>query len=136
MSLVTFFPIRTEARRGTSRGYKLSLMRSQRLVKLVGIVISLSCGFLAVACGREVKPNSEDSAQVVVAPIANKSATSINTGWDEHAAGQFMILSAADDGVTAALVMPNETDSSLAQKKTFQIDALANTPVDLFNAAG
>ena len=47
-----------------------------------------------------------------------------------------MILSSADDGMTAALVMPNETDSSLAQKKTFQLDALANTPVDLFNAAG
>lgn len=47
-----------------------------------------------------------------------------------------MILSAADDGITAALVMPNETDSSLVQKKSFQIDALANTPVDLFNSAG
>jgi hypothetical protein len=47
-----------------------------------------------------------------------------------------MILSAADDGITAALIIPDETDSSLAQKKTFQIDAFANTAVDLFNAAG
>jgi hypothetical protein len=47
-----------------------------------------------------------------------------------------MILSAADDGITVAVVMPNETDSSLAQKKTLQVEALANTSVDLFNVAG
>jgi hypothetical protein len=32
--------------------------------------------------------------------------------------------------------MPNETDSSLAKTRTFQIDSLANTSVDLFNPAG
>jgi hypothetical protein len=47
-----------------------------------------------------------------------------------------MVLSAADDGITAALVMPNETDSSLAKARTFQIDSFANTPVDLFSPAG
>jgi hypothetical protein len=47
-----------------------------------------------------------------------------------------MILSVSDDGITAGLVLPNETDSSLAKTRTFQVDAFANTPVDLFSPAG
>ncbi len=47
-----------------------------------------------------------------------------------------MILSAADDGITAALVLPNETDSALVKTRTFPIDAFANTSVDVFGTAG
>ena len=109
-------------------------MRPHRPEKLARVLLGFC--LLTVACGRDTKSSPEDSATAVATPAAILPAPSANTGWDESAAGQFMILSAADDGITAAMVMPNETDSSLAQKKTFQIDALANTPVDLFNAAG
>lgn len=107
--------------------------RPQRIRKsILGSVICV----LALACGRDTKSSPEDSSAAVAAPVATQPAPLVNTGWDEKAAGQFMIVSAGEDGITAALVMPNETDSTLAQKKTFQVDALANTPVDLFNSAG
>ena len=47
-----------------------------------------------------------------------------------------MILSAADDGVSAALVLPNETDSTLTKTGNFHIDGFANIAVDLFSPAG
>jgi hypothetical protein len=111
-------------------------MRVHRPQKISRVILSLGFFSLFVACGRDAKPGSEDSAQAVATPVTNKPAPSVGTGWDENAAGTFMLISAADDGITAALVMPNETDSSMVLKKTFQVDALANTPVDLFNAAG
>ena len=133
--LVTRFLIRRKARRRTSRGYKLSLMRSCRPEKVATVILGFC--FLCVACGHDTKPGAEDSAGTVAAPVSNNNpAFPVNTGWDESAAGEFMILSAADDGITAAVVMPNETDSSLAQKKSFPVDALSNSRVDLFNASG
>lgn len=118
------------------RGYKLSPMFSRRLKKITRTGLGLGFCLLSTACGGDSKPSSEDSAKAVATPATNNSPPSINTGWDESSAGRFMILSAADDGITAALVMPNETDSSLAQRRTFQLNALENSPVDLFNAAG
>ncbi len=111
-------------------------MLFSRPEKLLSLALCLGFCIASVSCGRDAKSSVEDSAGAVAAPIANKPVAVVNTGWDENAAGQFLILSAGDDGITAALVMPNETDSSLTQNKTFQIDALANTPVDLFNAGG
>jgi hypothetical protein len=109
-------------------------MHSHRRKRTTTVILGFC--FLSVACAGDTKSSSADSVKAIAVPATNSSSLSINTGWDETSAGQFMILSAADDGITAALVMPNETDSSLAQKKTFQIDTLANTPVDLFNAGG
>jgi len=111
-------------------------MRSYRPEKIAGIILSLGFYLVALACGRDVKPGAEDLAKTIVPTSAKKSSTSVNTGWDESSAGQFMILSAADDAITAGLVIPNETDSSLAQTRTFNIDAFANAGVDLFSAAG
>jgi hypothetical protein len=109
-------------------------MRSYRPRKFASVVLGFC--LLVAGCNRDAKSTSDDSAKAAATPVADKTVPVINTGWDETAAGQFMIVSAADDGITAAVVMPNETDSTLALKKTFQIDALANTPVDLFNASG
>lgn len=111
-------------------------MRSHRPQGITGVILSLGLSLSFVACGGDKKPSDEDSVTAVAAPVTSLPSPAVNTGWDEAAAGQFMVLSAAEDGITAAVVMPNETDSSLSQKKTFQLDALANTQVDLFNAAG
>jgi hypothetical protein len=111
-------------------------MRSHRPQRNAGVIVGLGLCLVTVACGSDMKPSSADSLKAISVPVPGNPPLTVNTGWDESVAGQFMILSAADDGITAALVMPNETDSSMAQKKMFQIDALANTPVDLFNAAG
>lgn len=108
-------------------------MRSYR-PRNFALVVSLGC--LVIACSRDAKSSAADSANTVPAPAADKTESTVNTGWDENAAGQFMILSGADDGITTAVVLPNETDSSLVSKKSFQIDALANTAVDLFNTSG
>lgn len=110
-------------------------MRSSCPDKIVSLILSLGFCLVPVACRRDVKP-AADSATATAPTVANKPSASINTGWDESSAGQFLILSAADDGITAALVMPNETDSSLAQKGTFRVDTFTNTPVDLFSPAG
>jgi hypothetical protein len=47
-----------------------------------------------------------------------------------------MILAAADNPLNAAIVLPAESDSTLAAMRTFQLDSLANLPVDLFGAGG
>jgi hypothetical protein len=47
-----------------------------------------------------------------------------------------MVLAAADNPLSAAVVLPEESDSSLAAMTAFRLDSLANLPVDLFGAAG
>jgi len=89
-----------------------------------------------MSCRRDVKSNAEDSGKTIVPTAANTLPATVNTGWDESAAGQFMILSAADDGISAALVLPGETDSTLSSSRGFQIDSFAKTAVDLFSTAG
>lgn len=96
----------------------------------------LVLSFAVVACGRDTKQNPGDSAQVAVPTVPDVAVGAVNTGWDENSAGPFMILSAADDGITAALVLPNETDSALVKARTFPVDTFANVSVNLFSTAG
>lgn len=96
----------------------------------------LALGLVTVACGRDKKDSARDSIRVAMPAVSDKPAGSVNTGWNENAAGPFMILSAADDGITAALVLPNETDSALVKTRTFSVDAFANASVDVFDMAG
>src|SRR6476646_5085176 len=134
--IANLYPYRAETRRRPSRGYKLSLMHSCRPQKLFTVVLNLGLCFAFMSCRRDVKSNPEDSGKTIVPTAANTLPATVNTGWDESAAGQFMILSAADDGISAALVLPGETDSTLSSSRGFQIDSFANTAVDLFSTAG
>jgi hypothetical protein len=47
-----------------------------------------------------------------------------------------MILAAVDNPLSAAVVLPGESDSTLAAMKAFQLDSLSNAPVDLFGPGG
>ena len=47
-----------------------------------------------------------------------------------------MIIPASKDSTDAALILPGLTDSSLASTAHFDLDALKNTPLDLFNSQG
>ncbi len=131
-----YIPTGIETRRGTSRGYKLPPMYFRRPPKIVALLSSIALCLTVMSCGRDVKSNAEDSVGATVPATADKAQPTVNTGWDESSAGQFMILPASDDGITAALVLPNETDSTLSKSRTFQVDSFANASVDLFNTAG
>lgn len=47
-----------------------------------------------------------------------------------------MILASAQDPLSAAVVLPGESDSTLAAMHSFALDSLSNLPVDLFGAGG
>jgi len=47
-----------------------------------------------------------------------------------------MILPVADNPLNVAVVLPNETDSTLASSGVFQLDSLSNVAVDLFGQKG
>lgn len=57
------------------------------------------------------------------------------SGWDSTA-GLFMVIPASKDSTDAALILPGLTDSSLASTAHFELGALKNTPLDLFNLQG
>ena len=111
-------------------------MKLRRPRKFFIVLLNLVLCYEAVSCRRDVKSTGEDSAKATIPTASNEPQATVNTGWDESSAGQFMILSAADDGITAALVLPHETDSTLSTSRTFQIDSFANSAVDLFSTAG
>ena len=101
-------------------------------------VVFLLAGFVCVldACGKDVqqKPGTSgvDSTVATVTPRPQPR----NSGWDASAAGTFIVLSVADDNIDAALVLPDETDSSLARTTAPDISSFSDVAVDLFNAAG
>lgn len=57
------------------------------------------------------------------------------SGWDSIA-GSFLVVPASKDSTDAALILPGLTDSSLASTVHFELGALKNTPLDLFNRQG
>lgn len=81
---------------------------------------------------RKVSTHSLDSASTAIAP----HTVARNTGWDVPTAGPFVALSVAGDMIDVALVLPEETDSSLAKTITTDATRFANTSVDLFNTNG
>lgn len=57
------------------------------------------------------------------------------TDWDSIV-GPFMVIPASNDSTDAALILPGLTDSSLALTARFELGALENTYLDLFNSRG
>ena len=99
-------------------------------MSIVGLIL------LVVACAKDVQQKANTSAADSASTAAVTYPLPRNAGWDAPTAGMFVLLSAADDMISAALVLPEETDSSLT--KTLAPDAIpfANTSVDLFNTTG
>jgi hypothetical protein len=98
------------------------------------LILGLSIVF--VSCNRDNKSASTDSSRLAASTRALSRLSSANTGWDDADAGPVMILAAADNPVSAAVVLPSESDSTLAAMSAFQLDSLAGLPVDLFGAGG
>ena len=113
-------------------GYKLPLMSSSRLQ--TALILGLSIVF--ASCNRDNKSPSTDSSNLIVSTRPLSGSSHANTGWDGVDAGPVMILAAADNPVTAAVVLPGESDSTLAAMTSFQLDSLASLPVELFSAGG
>jgi hypothetical protein len=113
-------------------GYKLPSMSSSR--EKIGLVLCLS--LVIVSCNRDNKSSSRDSASVITSTQPLTRSPGANTGWDNADAGPVMILATADNPLSAAVILPAESDSTLAGMRTFQLDSLANLPVDLFGAGG
>ena len=134
-TLVTGLRICLGTRRKTSRGYKLSPMCSYRPIKVSAGRAFLCLSLVCVACDRDTKPDTKDFATTPLPEATVKQFLSRNTGWDESSAGPFMLLSVPDDPVNAALVLPQETDSTLSNTSTFQLDAFSNVSVDLFGTS-
>src|SRR5665647_1877416 len=134
-TLVTGLRICLGTRRKTSRGYKLSPMCSYSPIKVSAGQAFLCLSLVCVACDRDTKPDTKDLATTPLPEATVKQFLSRNTGWDESSAGPFMLLSVPDDPVNAALVLPQETDSTLSNTSTFQLDAFSNVSVDLFGTS-
>lgn len=94
----------------------------------------VACIFCITACRDTQKRETPDSVKTAgnypaVTGLASRS------GWDSTA-GPFMVISASKDSTDAAVVLPGLTDSSLASTAHFELGALKNTPLDLFNLQG
>ena len=55
-----------------------------------------------------------------------------NTGWNQLVAGPVMLLASGDDPLSAAVVLPEQTDSTLSVVEIFHLDSLSKLVVDLF----
>ncbi len=111
----------------------MSSSRAQTTL-LLGLSLGLSIGL--AACNRDNKSASQDSSVLASSTRPISRSSSAVSGWDDADAGPVMILSAAADPLGAAVVLPQESDSTLAGMRTFQLDSLSNASVDLFGPAG
>jgi hypothetical protein len=111
-------------------GYKLPSMSSS-CVK-AALIFCLSIVF--ASCNSDHKSASSDSSNLAISTRPLSQSSRANTGWNDTDAGPIMILAAADNPLSAAVVLPGESDSTLAAMSAFQLDSLADLPVDLFGA--
>jgi len=92
--------------------------------------------FLGSGCGRDAREKPVDSLKDSASGSTLARSASGSTGWDEASAGSFVLLSLGDDMIEAALVLPQETDSTLSKNPAPALEGFANASVDLFSAAG
>lgn len=90
--------------------------------------------FFIVACrDMQTKQNPDSTKAVSQSPAVTGLIS--GTGWDSIA-GPFMVIPASKDSADVALILPGLTDSSLASTARFELGALENTHLDLFNSRG
>ena len=99
-------------------------------ISLAGFVL------VVVACTKDGRQKASSSSGDSASIAAISHPLPRNTGWDAPTAGTFMVLSVADDMIDAALVLPEETDSSLTKTTAPDATPFSNASVELFNAAG
>jgi len=110
--------------------HKLLLMTSCRrtvcclLVSAVGV---------AGCSDRPAAKNVDSAALDEGLPPVTGSTTA--TGWDSSA-GPVMIVAASKNPTDAVIVLPVFPDSSLAATSRFELQGIANIPVELFNSRG
>lgn len=103
--------------------------------RFAGISIAGSILFVT-ACAKDAQQKANTSVANPASTAAVTHPLPRNPGWDSPTAGLFVLLSAADDMISAALVLPEETDSSLTKTVAPDATPFANTSVDLFNTTG
>ena len=96
----------------------------------VFVLVSL----VSAAC-RDDKPAPQDSVAVVSPTLPSTVIAAPSTGWDEATAGPVMLLSILDNSAAAQIVIPSLTDSTI-NSAAFDIDSLAEVPVELFSRRG
>jgi len=104
--------------------------------KRPAVFIVTGSALVLAACGRDVQQKTNTSKADSTLMAAASQPHPRNTGWDEAAAGTFIVMSVADDSIDAALVLPEETDSSLSKPVPPNIASFANASVDLFSTDG
>lgn len=110
--------------------YKLLLMKLSRVPGVASALVV----FVVLSCSDESgKAPVDSSAASAPQPVA--PPVTANTGWDE-AAGPALILSTAADPGGVSLVLPQLTDSSLANSADVDVSALVNSRVELFGSHG
>jgi hypothetical protein len=102
----------------------------------VQITLLLGLSIVFAACNRDSKSASTDSARLAAAARPMSQPANANTGWDNNEAGPVMILPVTDNPLNAAVILPEETDSSLAGNTVYQLESLSNIPIDLFGPEG
>lgn len=96
----------------------------------------ISLCIATIGCNDDRKPVATDSAAALYPTSTLPSTPAASTGWDTTEAGPIMLLPDPESLVTAAVVLPGLTDSSLAAVPAFSLDQLSNMTVDLFGPAG
>ncbi len=109
---------------------KLLLMKSRRAPVVALALVSLA--FLS--CSDDTQKAPLDSAAAAI-PRGVAPPAAANTGWAE-AAGPALLLSAVADPGGVSLVLPQLTDSGLANSGQPDVSGLANSRVELFGSHG
>lgn len=111
-------------------------MSSHRALEKLALLLCLAICLVSSGCNRDTKGLVADSSKSAAPALNVAHAATRNTGWDENAAGSFMILSLPDDPINAGLVLPEETDSTLSKIGAFNLNDFGNPSVDLFGPGG
>ena len=99
-------------------------------------VMPLLVLMVGASCSPDKKPPAADTASTAQGATSANSAVPVNTGWQEGEAGPAMLLSSPDNPQIASVVLPNMTDSTLAQATVLNADSLSGMTFDLFNRTG
>ncbi len=110
--------------------YKLPLMKLSRSTVAAPVLVFV----VLLSCRDESGKVPVDSPAASV-PQEVVPPAPVSTGWDD-AAGPALILSTVADPGGVSIVLPQLTDSSLANSGELDVSALANARVELFGLHG
>jgi len=100
-----------------------------------GAFPKIAAGLLCITACRDTQTKPGPDPIRASSNYPAVTGLSSQAGWDSTA-GPFMVIPASKDSTEAALVLPGLSDSSLASTGRFELAALKNTSLDLFNLQG